>query len=267
MAAEIETETAADETLAATSAEDQGAAQAGETAQSQPAVTASPADEVHALRERLARAEGQLAALTTARPDAPRESPAAPIYTPEQIEAAFAAGQIDATRKGQEYRRYTETVAQQAAERARAEERQAQATTVTERRLSAHIRQRPGLTQAGSPERAEVLAWIEDRQGNPKDPVQQLMACDALYSARGGGIVDARAYSQRRTAAGTGGGQPAASTGAEGGKPDPLKGIPAEYVAYWRSRGSNLADPKVAQRYADRFWSTRPGKRMRSGVA
>ncbi len=48
-----------------------------------------------------------------------------------------------------------------------------------------------------------------------------------------------------------------------GTTPDPLKGIPQDYVNSWVRLGLDLNDPKAVQRHADRYW----GSRHRAGMA
>jgi hypothetical protein len=226
----------------------------------------TPAELAQQDRDARIRAEAEARAYREAALARPEATPPAvePVYTPTQIEAAFAANQIDAARKGREYERYTQSVAQHAAETARAEERAASRAEALNGRLQAHFDARPGLLADNSPEVRQVTQWIAERGGNPQDRAAQLMGCDALFGEKRGGIVDAR-EARRRATLGSGGGAPA--SGDTSGKPDPLKGIPADYLAYWKSHGANLSDPKVAQKYATRFWSTRPGQRARTGAA
>jgi hypothetical protein len=208
-------------------------------------------------REAAARSEGEARALREVlqRQPAPAAEKSEPIYTPRQIEAARAAGQIDAARAGLEYERYIAASQRQAADEARAAaQAEARVERITEQ-MEPILAARPHLrTDPNHPETLAAIRWITARGGNPADQAQQLMALQALYG-NGGGAVTTGNEARRTKVLGTGVGQPAA--GPIVGKADPLKGIPADYIAAWRRTGAQLDDPKVAQKHADRSWSSR----------
>lgn len=243
-----------------------------ETAVEEPTEAVTPEPEVHAPdgpspeeiarqeRDARIRAEGEAAAYREAarRQPPPERRPAeqpTPVYSPQQIEAARAAGQIDAARAGLEYERYIQASQQAAVTRARDEEREAARQDVITEQMTSIIAARPHLKDdINHPETQAALRWIHQHGGNPADRAQQLMAMKALGYGNGGTVTSGN--EARRSKVLGGGGGPSAGGGG-GGTVNPLRGIPADYVAAWQRTGADLTDPKVAQRHADRYWASR----------
>lgn len=218
-------------------------------------------EQLQAERDARLRAEAQAQAYRDAavnrQPEKPADQPAR-IFTPAEIEEARLTGKYSAQQLGYEYERYTRHVAEQAAEKAREQERAANRDRDLGARISAHLNARPGLRTAGSADLQAVTEWIEARHGDPSDRAQQLMACDALFGAprNGGGVPNNDA---RRSVVLRGNGTAGApsGSGSSPGKPDPLKGIPQSYVDSWVRLGLDLKDAKRVQQHADRYWASR----------
>lgn len=259
---EIATETLDEATAEATEAE--AVVAAIETESAPPPDPLAVATEARIRAEERARVlEEQLAVARAAKAE---PTPAPKPYTAEDVEAAFQGGKIsDAQRIS-----YLADLQVQA----RLRERDAQArATQREVRLqtqyNTYLTQHPELRTAGpAADRvwAATAALAEDEGLDPQDKRTQLRAMERVFGPLTGGTVATSSETQRRriptgTGFGTqgpGGGGP----GTGGAGKDPLRGIPAGYVDYWRKTGANLSDPKTATRYVERFWAGRAGRQL-----
>ena len=212
--------------------------------------TPAPADPLAEFRERLARLEGENAALRAA---ASRPAPAAPAeWTPELIRQEFEAGRItDDTR----VRLLGRLEGQAAAREAEAVRQERERLSAAADGIDAYRAQYPDLDRPGSETHRRVMAELASMQAlvraNPQDLGVQLQALKTVL-----GAVPGRAATPtpRRIPVGGHPGTPAAG-GPPAGKTSPLKDIPEDVVAEWRRMGADLDAPGKAQWYATRYWA------------
>mgnify|MGYP001576475379 CR=1 FL=1 len=209
--------------------------------------------------------EEQLAAARAAPPVEAR--PAAKSYTAKDVRDAFDKGEITDDQRVA----YLADLQVQARMAERDEQTRAtQRETRFQTRYNAYLTQHPELRTKGP---AADTVWAaaadlaEDEGLDPEDKRTQLRAMERVFGPLPRDAMPPMngEVQRRRIPTGTGFGAPAAGGGGPGtggAARDPLKGIPADYVAIWRRMGANLSEPTVAQRYADRFWAGRTGRQM-----
>ena len=263
MAEQTETVTETAEAMTAEATEAQAIATAVDTETSPPPDPLVIATEARIRAEERARVlEEQLAAARAPKP----EPTAAPRpYTAKDVRDAFDKGEITDDQRVayladlQIHARLAERDAQ---------DREAQRETRFQTKYNAYLTQYPELRTTG-PTADKVWAAAADLAGeeglDPQDKRTQLRAMERVFGPLPGDAMPTNGEVQRRRIpTGTGFGTPGPGVGGGGRTPraDALKGIPADFVATWRRMGAALDDPKVAQRYADRFWASRSGRQL-----
>lgn len=223
----------------------------------EPVVQPDLAAELAREREARARLEGQVAALsqqvqTVARQPAP---PAQAMWTPQTIRQAYEAGTITDDQRIDliaDLRSKTNLEAERAANAVNT--RRADAA----RDLDAYLHAYPDLRQADSALMREVAAELSQIQAefglDPRDPIAQHRAVKSVI----GNLKtrpDGTGVARRSIPVASGGAPSGGGAARDPGKSDPLKEIPADYVAEWRRLGASLDDPVKAKQYADRYWA------------
>ena len=228
-----------------------------------PAPSPSPSsaeDLLAAERAETARLRAELAARPIPSPPAP---PAAERLTPDRIEVAFAQGTISEAQRIQLHARVQAEEAQAKAEVAR---RQEDIRASTQRRIGDLVTRFPDLANAASPMIASVNAELQDLADlgyDRTDPRTHLLAVERVVG-KGASAVNPREFARRRVPVGGPGG--GAGTPEPTGKPDPLRGVPPDMVAYWEARGW-LKDDATKLKYAQRYHEQQGRRRVRTGAA
>lgn len=189
------------------------------------------AAQLEAERIARARAEGELTALRDRKPEPPK-SDAFDLNTIEGVEAAYKKGLLD---DGDRTRRLARIEARQEIEAQQREQHTQRLVDDARDKAAKLLDDYPGLADPATPlgkKAIEKLRGVVQSTGlDGKDPRALALALELAVG--GGPTVDAKEYERRRRpSSGPAGGGDA---GEGGGKPDPLKSVPAEIMQHWKS--------------------------------